>query len=196
MREVIGVGFPSKIKSSGIVYLDKHSGKRYIQTQVPRGNSWSLIDESITTTTPDLPDGLPSELVFNDISFTWPAAELTQTFFFNPTLGSDFYPVFSANSSSFILKVWNMFSIYTGTTEFTMNGDTLNFKSATAEIGSCSVSTLLTTDARTEWTIASPTAPVTSITTQAIGSSFGGSANDANEDGGLTIYMLYSLFIL
>ncbi len=47
MATIYGVGEPNQICESGVEYIDLNSGKRYNQTEFPKGSSWLLMGVSL-----------------------------------------------------------------------------------------------------------------------------------------------------
>ncbi len=45
-----GVGVPNSIKNAGVIYLNKQTGIKYIQTSIPQGNNWELYGNSSSVT--------------------------------------------------------------------------------------------------------------------------------------------------
>jgi len=48
MAQIYGVGAPSKIKKSGVVYQDTRTGIIYKQNKVPFGNEWTVVDSNVS----------------------------------------------------------------------------------------------------------------------------------------------------
>ncbi len=65
MKPIYGQGVPSKIKKAGSEYLDIQTGKRYMQTQLPFGSSWSLIGSATSSDSSYTPNNniIPPQLL-------------------------------------------------------------------------------------------------------------------------------------
>ncbi len=127
MRTIFGIGVPAKIKSNGVIYVDNLNGNRYIQTQIPRGNSWQLLNDSPTNSSSGQENAVS---VFTQL-FTFSETDLAQIdpninsagVLFPDTLGSDSLPGYNSSIGG-LTHIINIQSQLTGD-PITTNGDTL-----------------------------------------------------------------------